>query len=168
MYKRIPPITESTDVVKQRLQREHDGRNKPRFHMLYLLASGQATTRQDVAHVLGLSRNTVGRWLTWYTAGGRTALLNIYVPAGKQPCLPPAVLASVEQARHRPEGFAAYAAFAPMDRASAWCAGHLQDALHHGAHTLHGQAQRPASKPHTQTLMRSPMFTHPVPHRYAP
>ncbi len=110
MYKRIPPITESTEVLKQRLQREHDGRKKPRLHMLYLLASGQATTRQDVAHVLGLSRNTVGRWLTCYKAGGLTALLNIYVPAGKQPCLPPAVLASVEQALHRPEGFASYEA----------------------------------------------------------
>ena len=78
--------------------------------MLYLLASGQATTRQDVAHVLGLSRNTVGRWLTKYEAGGRTAWLNIYTPAGKQPSLPPALLASVEQALQHPEGFASYAA----------------------------------------------------------
>ncbi len=110
MYKRIPPITESTEVLKQRLQREHDGRKQTRLQLLYLLASGQATTRQDVAHVLGLSRNTVGRWLTCYEAGGLTALLTIYVPAGKQPSLPPAVLASVEQALHHPEGFASYEA----------------------------------------------------------
>ncbi len=110
MYKIIPPITESADALRQRLQREHDGRKKPRLQMLYLLASGQATTRQDVAHLLGLSRNTVGRWLTRYEAGGLTALLNSSVPAGKQPCLPPAVLASVAHALQQPEGFASYEA----------------------------------------------------------
>jgi hypothetical protein len=44
----IPPISEDADHLKQRLQREHDGRKKPRLQTLYLLRSGQAPIRQDV------------------------------------------------------------------------------------------------------------------------
>jgi transposase len=106
----IPPITEHADDLKGRLQREHDGHKKPRLQMLSLLASGQAHTRQDVAQLLGVHRNTIGRWLALYAAGGLDALLAIYVPAGKPVSLAPAVLASLEQALRRPAGFASYEA----------------------------------------------------------
>ena len=53
MRKVVPVITEDGEFLKQRLQRERDGRKKPRLQMLYLLASGQAQTRQDVAHCWG-------------------------------------------------------------------------------------------------------------------
>jgi transposase len=62
----LPPITDHADDLKGRLQREHDGHRKPRLQMLYLLASGQAHTRQDVAQLLGVHRNTIGRWLALY------------------------------------------------------------------------------------------------------
>jgi hypothetical protein len=42
--------------------------------MLYLLASGQAHTRQDVARLLGLHRHTMSRWLAIYAVGGLEAL----------------------------------------------------------------------------------------------
>ena len=106
----IPPITEHADDLKGRLQREHDGHKKPRLQMLYLLASGHAHTRQDVAQLLGVHRNTIGRWLALYAAGGLDALLAIYVPAGKPVSLALVVLASLEQALRRPEGFASYEA----------------------------------------------------------
>jgi transposase len=51
--------------------------------MLYLLASRQAHTRQDVARLLGVHRNTISRWLARYATGGLDALLATYVPAGK-------------------------------------------------------------------------------------
>ncbi len=108
MYRDIPPILEPVAELKQRLQHEHHGRKKPRLQMLYLLASGQAHSRQQVAQLLGLSRNTIGRWLATYEAGGRAALLDIYVPAGKAPSLAPPVLSSLEQALHQPKGFASY------------------------------------------------------------
>jgi transposase len=76
--------------------------------MLYLLASGQAHTRQEVAQLLGLSRNTIGRWLTTYHTGGLAALLDIYVPAGKAVSLAPSVLVSLQQALQQPQGFASY------------------------------------------------------------
>ena len=75
MRKVIPVVTEDAETLKQRIQREHDGRRKPRLQMLYLLASGQAHTRQDVAQLLGVHRNTVGHWLAIYEAGGLAALL---------------------------------------------------------------------------------------------
>ena len=106
----IPRITDHADDLRHRLQREHDGHKKPRLQMLSLLATGQAHTRQDVAHLLGVHRNTVGRWLALYAAGGLAALLATYIPAGKPVSLAPDVLASLEQALRRPEGFASYAA----------------------------------------------------------
>ena len=106
----IPRITDHADDLRHRLQREHDGHKKPRLQMLYLLATGQAHTRQDVAHLLGVHRNTVGRWSALYAAGGLAALLATYIPAGKPVSLAPDVLASLEQALRRPEGFASYAA----------------------------------------------------------
>jgi transposase len=106
----IPAITDHADDLKQRLQRERNGHKRPRLQMLYLLASGQAHTRQQLAHLLGVRRNTIGRWLALYAAGGLEALLQTYVPAGKRVSLAPQVLASLEQALRRSEGFASYEA----------------------------------------------------------
>jgi transposase len=106
----VPPIREDEAALKERLQREHDGHRKPRVQMLYLLVTQQAQDRQAVARLLGIHRNTVGRWLARYAAGGLDALLATYVPTGKPVSLAPEVLASLENALHRPEGFASYEA----------------------------------------------------------
>jgi hypothetical protein len=74
--------------------------------MLYGLASGQAQTRQEVAQRLGVHRPTVGPWLARYDAGGRQALLALYVPAGTPLSRPPDVLAAIDQALRHPAGFA--------------------------------------------------------------
>jgi transposase len=110
MRKTRPVITEDAETLKQRIQRERDGRKKSRLQMLYWLASGHARTRQEVAQLLGVHRNTIGHWLALYAAGGLDALLALYVPAGKPLSLPPAVLAALEQALRRPAGFASYEA----------------------------------------------------------
>ncbi len=108
MRKALPVITESAASLRQRLQRERDGRKKPRLQLLYLLASAQAHTRQEAAQLLGVSRNTVGCWLARYEAGGLAALLDLHVPAGKRPMLAPEVLASIEQVLRQPSGFGSY------------------------------------------------------------
>jgi transposase len=110
MRKALPVIREDAATLKQRLRREHDGRKKPRLQMLYLLASGHVQTRQAVARLLGVHRNTVGHWLAIYEARGLDALLDLYVPAGKPLSLPPGVLAALEQALRHPTGFASYEA----------------------------------------------------------
>ena len=108
MHNAIPPLYEEVAALKERLRHEHDGHKKPRLQMLYLLASGQAHSRQEVARLLGVRRNTISRWLALYAAGGLEAVLATYVPAGKPVSLAPHVLASLEQALHRPGGFASY------------------------------------------------------------
>jgi hypothetical protein len=110
MRKALPVITEDATLLKQRGQGEHDGRKRPRLQMLYLLASGQAHTRQAVARLRGVHRHTVGHWLAIYAAGGLEALLALYVPAGQPLSLPPEGLAALEQARRQPAGFASYEA----------------------------------------------------------
>jgi transposase len=106
MRKALPVLAEDADILKQRRQHERDGRKTPRLQMLYLLASGQAQTRMEVAQLLGVHRNTIGHWLRRYEGGGLEALLQMYIPAGKPLSLPPAVLAALEQALRQPAGFA--------------------------------------------------------------
>lgn len=113
MRNALPVMTEDVETLRQRLQREQDGRKKPRLQMLYLLASGQAQTRQAVAQLLGVHRNTIGHWLAIYARGGLEALRATYVPAGKPISLAPEVLAAIEQALRAPAGFAFYEALRP-------------------------------------------------------
>ena len=108
MNKTLPIIHESADDLKQRLHQERDHRKRQRLHALYLLASGQAKNRSAVATLLGVERNTIGRWLKQYRDGGLAALLAVYVPAGKRPALAPAQVARLRQRLEQPEGFAAY------------------------------------------------------------
>lgn len=108
MNKAVPVIHESADALKQLLARERHPAKHQRLHALYLLASGQARFRADVARLLGLDRNTVGRWLDQYAAGGLPALLTIYVPAGKRKPLSPAQLTQLRQRLADPQGFASY------------------------------------------------------------
>ena len=110
MRNAIPRIHEAVAALKARLHHEYDGHKKPRLQRLDLLVSRQAHTRQDVARLLGVHRNTISRWLALYAAGGLDALLATHVPAGTPVSLAPAVLASLEQALHQPEGFASYEA----------------------------------------------------------
>jgi len=110
MRNTLPAITEDAATLKQRLQREHHSRKKARLQMLYLLASGQAQTRRNVAQLLGVHRNTIGHWLARYTTGGLDTLLDLHVPPGKPLSLPPGILAALEQALQQPTGFASYEA----------------------------------------------------------
>ena len=108
MNKTLPIIAESANDLKQRLHQERDPRKRQRLHALYLLASGQAKNRTAVATLLGVDRNTVGRWVAQYRAGGLTALLAVYVPAGKRPALTSDQLAQLRQRLAQPDGFASY------------------------------------------------------------
>ena len=69
-----------------------------------------------MARLLGVHRNTIGRWLARSAAGGLDAVLATHRPPGQPVSLAPAVLASLEQALRRPEGFASYEALRPWVR----------------------------------------------------
>ena len=110
MHRERPLVTESPDELKVLLNHETQRQKHQRLHALYLFASDQATTRQAVAQLLGLHRETIGRWMACYATGGLPALLDIYVAAGKPSILPAAVLVDLEQQLQRPEGFPSHAA----------------------------------------------------------
>jgi transposase len=110
MRKSLPAITETVDELKLRLRQERNVHKQQRLQMLYLLASGQAHERQDVAALLGVHRNTIGRWVATYADGGLDALLDLYVARGKPLSLTSDVLSSIEQALHQEAGFASYEA----------------------------------------------------------
>ena len=110
MHREPPVVTESADELKALLNQETHRQKRQRLHALYLFASGQATTRQAVAQLLGLHRETIGRWMTCYATGGLSALLDIYVAAGKPLSLAAPVLADLEQQLRRPEGFPSHEA----------------------------------------------------------
>jgi|SRR5919108_5504618 hypothetical protein len=110
MRKALPRVTEDADPLKQRLPRTYDGRQQPRLQMLYLLASGQAPTRREVAQLLGVHRHTPAHRLASYESRGLAALLDLYVPAGTALSLPPDVRAGLAQALQQPTGCASYAA----------------------------------------------------------
>ena len=129
MNRTMPVIHESADALKHRLQQERDPRKRQRLHLLYLLASGQARRRTQAAQLLGVERNTIGRWLTLYQQGGLETLLDLYVPAGKAPALAPDQLAQLQQRLERPEGFASYGEI------QQWIATTL--GVHMGYHAVH-------------------------------
>jgi transposase-like protein len=116
MRKPLPVIHEAAAALKPRLPQAHDGHQKPRLHRLDRLATRQAQDHQEVARLLGVHRHTLSRWLALSAAGGLQALLATDVPAGKPVSLAPDVLASLEQALHRPEGLASYEALRPWVR----------------------------------------------------
>lgn len=92
MYRTIPPIQETADELKRLLPDERHPQKRQRLHALYLLASKQATSRSDVAVLLGVYRETGAPWLDRYARGGLPALLTVEVPSGKPSQLPPPVL----------------------------------------------------------------------------
>jgi transposase len=108
MRRKVPAIKEEGGALKQQMQGERDGRKRQRLHMLYLFASGQAQERQVAARLLGVERNTVGRWLSTYEQGGLEALLAVYIPTGKVAAVEGANLAQLQQALAQPQGFGSY------------------------------------------------------------
>jgi transposase len=131
MYKPIPPIQESAEDLKARLKQETHPLKRPRLHVLYLLKSGQAQQRQQAAASVGVSRNSVGDWLTAYAVGGLAAMLHVKPLLGKQPALTPAQLGQLTEALAQPTGFASYGAV------QQWIADELGVTMkYHAVHTL--------------------------------
>ena len=108
MRKRIPMITESVEDLQQRLKAEKDVRKHHRLEMLYLLRSGQATTRKQVASLLGVHRHTIGSWLEAYERGGIEEACTIHRAPGKTPRMSPQVLEALKARLGDPQGFASF------------------------------------------------------------
>ena len=108
MNKALPTITESPQYLQRRMRAEPTAPKRQRLQALYLLASGQATSRIALAALLAVHRHTIGAWLRQYEAGGLAALLTIKKAPGKRSALTPAVLAQLQQRLAQPRGFTSY------------------------------------------------------------
>jgi transposase len=89
----FPPIKESTDELYALLKYEQDARLRSRIHLLFLIRSGQVSTRLEAARHLAKHRNSIKNWLDAYKGGGLKELLRIGItgPAPEQQTLPPHV-----------------------------------------------------------------------------
>jgi transposase len=109
MRKKMPPITESAVELLRRMKSEPDLKKRQRLHALYLVASGQARHRKDVAKTLGVHRHSVAAWFAAYAVGGVAQALQYAVPT------PPRVrrmtetaLAALKEQLQTAAGFASY------------------------------------------------------------
>ena len=108
MKKCIPTITENPDDLRRLLKAEKDVRKRQRLEALYVLGSGQAKTRQQVAALLGVHRHTVGAWLAAYEQGGRPAMLTIGTAPGRVSAVTPEVKEALRARLAQPQGFGSY------------------------------------------------------------
>ena len=95
MYKALPTIMESVEELQHRVRVEKGPQKHQRLQALYLLATGQATSRLDLAELLAVHRHTVRSWLAVYEEGGLGALLTIKRAPGKRSTLSAAVRAKL-------------------------------------------------------------------------
>ena len=108
MYKALPTITESVEALQHRFRTAKDPQKRQRLQALYLLASGQATSRLAIAGLLAVHRHTVRAWLATYEKGGLHMLLTIKKAPGKRSALTPAVRAQLQTRLRQPQGFGSY------------------------------------------------------------
>jgi transposase len=108
MYKALPTITESPEELQRRMRGERGAQLRQRLQALYLLATGQATSRLQVAELLAVHRHTVRAWLATYERGGLAALLTLKKPPGKPSALSPAVRTKLHARLQEPRGFGSY------------------------------------------------------------
>ena len=108
MNRTVPEITESVDELKSLLRKASSGYKTQRLSMLYLLRSGQAKNRKQVAELLGVHRITIGQWLAAYEAGGLEKLLVRRYPPGRVPLLCEQDLNTLRAELEKPNRFSSY------------------------------------------------------------
>ena len=108
MNRKLPDITESATELKHRLRSESVGYKTQRLTALYLLQSGEAKTRQQVAALVGVDRKTIAHWLDAYEAGGIDQMLSRRYPPGRVPLLSEAQLQALREELEKPSGFSSY------------------------------------------------------------
>lgn len=108
MNRGMPAVWESASQLCELMDQQSDSSLRTRIQMLYLLRIGAATDRLQVAQLLGVSRNTVRRWLHFYERGGVSALLRLGHAAGATSSLPPHIIQGMRERLAQPIGFASF------------------------------------------------------------
>jgi transposase len=109
MRKKMPTVTESAAELVRRLKSEPDIKKRQRLHALYLVASGQARHRKEVAAALGVHRHSVTAWFAAYAASGVDRALQYDVPGPTRVRrLTDTALTALKEHLRAPAGFASY------------------------------------------------------------
>jgi transposase len=109
MRKKLPIIHESVEELQQRLKSETNVKKRQRLHALYLVASGQARHRKDVAPLLGVHRHSVAAWFDAYAKGGlEHALRSHGSPPPVHRRMTDTALTALQAKLNDPNGFANY------------------------------------------------------------
>ena len=108
MNKKVPEITESVEDLRLLLRKCEKKHETQRLSALYLLKSGEAKTRKQVAALLGSNRISVGQWLTAYETGGLEKLLERRYAPGRVALLTQEQQDILRAELEKPEGFQSY------------------------------------------------------------
>ena len=108
MNKKVPEITESVEDLKVLLRQSTQKHQTQRLSVLYLLQSGQAKNRKQVAEMLGVHRISVGQWLETYRTQGLEKLLERRYAPGRVSALSEAQQTALRAELQKPEGFHSY------------------------------------------------------------
>jgi transposase len=109
MRKPMPRITESADELQRRMKSEPDIKKRQRLHAFYLVASGHARYRQEIAALLGVHRHSVAAWFTAYAQGGLDHALSYQVPTPPvHQRITATALTALQDKLNEPQGFAGY------------------------------------------------------------
>jgi transposase len=101
-------IEETSHELKLILSRSKLARNSKRIQMLYWLKVGQASTRKQLAQLLGHNESTITRWLNLYRKGGVEELLELKKAPGKPAKITGKVLKDLKKELQKPTGFRSY------------------------------------------------------------
>ena len=108
MNKKVPDITESVEELKSLMGQSTQVHEKQRLSMLYLLRSGHAKNRKQVAELLGVHRTTIGHWLSSYETDGLEKLLERRYPPGRPSALTQGQRDTLRAELRKPQGFRSY------------------------------------------------------------
>ena len=110
MCQKLPLIYERVETLKERIRQEDRGRQKQRLQALYLIQTGQANSRREIARLLGVGKKAVGAWLDRYEAEGLDGLLQIRTHTNRKYSLTPEQEEQLKRKLAEPDGFESYGA----------------------------------------------------------
>ncbi len=101
-------IVESAEELKQMLVKQKAAQARERVQLLFLLKTGQASTIQQAAQLLGRNRVTIQTWLRQYRDGGMEGLLEKKRSPGRPRAIPTWAEQALEKKLEDPQGMNSY------------------------------------------------------------
>lgn len=104
----VEQITENTDELKQLMLSCSLVYQRERVQALYLLKSGQYSTLEEIARIIGRNKTTILRWLNRYQTFDLNSLLEENSSRGRKTIVPDYVAKELKSLLNQPESFSSY------------------------------------------------------------